>query len=133
MSAKIVIVEDDVFLAEIYQTRMHLAGHTCYVANDGLTGLQLIKQMMPDLVLLDLMLPQMSGDEVLAAMRKSDWGKDIKVLILTNLSETEAPDNLKNYHFERYLVKANLSGSELNQIVADILTKTPPAAPQTQN
>ena len=125
MSAKIVIIEDDTFLAEIYQTRMQLEGYTCYVANDGLTGLQMVRQVMPDLALLDLMLPQLAGDEVLAAMRKSDWGKDIKVIILTNLNESEAPDDLQNYHFDRYIVKANVAGTELSQIVAETLAGQP--------
>jgi len=123
MSASIVIVEDDVMLAEIYQLRVQMGGYTCKVAHDGLSGLQVIKQVKPDLVLLDLMLPQMSGDEVLANMRKSDWGKDIKVIILTNISEAEAPDGLDQYTFSRYIVKANLSHNELNDVIAEVLAE----------
>lgn len=118
---KIVIIEDDVMLAEIYQTRIKLIGYRCFVANDGVTGLSLIHKELPDLVLLDLMLPLMSGDEVLAAMRSSDWGKDIKVLMLTNISESEAPDNIRDYKIEGYIVKANLSHDDLDQVVVKIL------------
>ena len=125
--AKIIIVEDDAMLAEIYQTRMHLVGYSCKVAHDGLSGLQMIHDELPDLVLLDLMLPQMSGDEILAAMRTSQWGKDIKVIIMTNISESEAPDGLKKYHFERYLVKANLVHNQLDNIVAETLSAAQPA------
>jgi two-component system, OmpR family, alkaline phosphatase synthesis response regulator PhoP len=118
----VVVVEDDVMLAEIYQTSLQTEGFTCSVAHDGPTALTLIKQLKPDLVLLDLMLPYMSGDEVLQHMRESDWGKNIKVIIATNISEAEAPDGLSKYGFERYLVKANTSPGELVQIIKQALT-----------
>lgn len=125
--AKIVLVEDDVMLAEIYQTRLQLAGFTCLVANDGLSGLLLIEKEKPDLVLLDLMLPQLSGDDVLRRMRATDWGKDIKVIFLTNISESEAPDGLDKLGFERYIVKANLSNNQLAEIVTETLGEAQPA------
>lgn len=118
---KIVLVEDDVMLAEIYQTRLELAGYECFVANDGMTGLLMIKQHLPDLALLDLMLPQLSGDDILREMRKNDWGKDIKVIFLTNISESEAPDGLQELGFESYIVKANLVNNQLAEIVAKTL------------
>ena len=128
---KIVLVEDDVMLAEIYQTRLQMAGYECVVANDGTTGLQLVKQHMPDLALLDLMLPQMSGDEILREMRNSDWGKSIKAIFLTNISESEAPEGIKNLNFERYIVKANLKNNELAEIIAETLLPKTPANPIT--
>lgn len=121
--AKLVIVEDDQMLAEIYQTRMRLLGHDCRIAHDGLSGVGLIREVQPDLVLLDLMLPQLSGDEVLAQVRAHDWGKDIPVIILTNISEAEAPEGLRELGIERYIVKANLANNELDEIVAETLAK----------
>ncbi len=118
---KIVLVEDDIFLAEIYQTRLNLAGYNCLVAHDGVTGLNLIKQELPELVLLDLMLPEMSGDEVLREMRKSRWSKDIKAIFLTNISESEAPLGVKDLDFERYIVKADLQNNQLEDIVRETL------------
>lgn len=115
--ARVVIAEDDQMLAEIYQTRLQLAGHECHVATDGLAALNLIHEQLPDLVLLDLMMPQLAGDEVLAKMRASDWGKDIKVIILTNISEAEAPESLKELSFERYIVKVNIEHNQLAEIV----------------
>lgn len=126
--ANIVVAEDDQMLAEIYQTRLQLAGHDCHVAPDGLSALNLIHETRPDLVLLDLMMPQLSGDEVLARMRASDWGKNIKVIILTNISEAEAPESLKTLAFERYIVKVNLAHNQLAEIVEATLngaTSTP--------
>lgn len=122
--AKVVLVEDDAMLAEIYQTRLQLAKIQCVVANDGMSGLLLIKQELPDLVLLDLMLPQMSGDDILREMRKNDWGKDIKAIFLTNISESEAPEGLDKLKFERYIVKANLVNNELAEIVTETLSSS---------
>ncbi len=119
--AKIVIAEDDQMLAEIYQTRLELAGHEVSVAHDGLIALNKIHEVMPDLALLDLMMPQLSGDEVLAEMRKSDWGKDIKVILLTNISKAEAPNTLDDLQFERYIVKVELSHNQLAEIVDETL------------
>ena len=125
---KIVLVEDDVMLAEIYQTRLTLAGYDCKVANDGLSGLQLVEKELPDLVLLDLMLPQLSGDDILRKMRKTEWGKNMKAIFLTNISESEAPDGIKELRFERYIVKANLVNNQLAEIVAEVLHPKPATA-----
>ena len=122
--ARIVLVEDDIMLAEIYQTRLDLAGYECLIAYDGSAGLELIKQTIPDLVLLDLMLPHMSGDKILENMRKSDWGKSIKAIFLTNISESEAPDDIEQLNFERYIVKANISNNQLVEIVNEVIGST---------
>lgn len=118
---KVVLVEDDRFLSEIYQTRMQMSHIDCAAALDGKAGLELIHEEMPELVLLDLMLPELSGDQVLKAMRDTDWGKDIKVLILTNISESEAPEGLRALGIEGYLVKANLVLEQLPGIIDRIL------------
>ena len=118
---KVILVEDDEMLAEIYQTRLELAGYTCMRANNGLSGLELIQKELPDLVLLDLMMPIMSGDDVLRAMRNSEWGKKIKVIILTNISEAEAPEGIEQLGIEKYIVKANLVHDELVETVKKTL------------
>ncbi len=108
-------------LAEIYQTRLQLADFECKRANNGLAGLELIQKELPDLVLLDLMMPIMSGDQVLEAIRTSDWGKDMKVIILTNISEAEAPDIINELGIERYIVKANIVHDQLVEAVNEVL------------
>lgn len=118
---KIVLVEDDVMLAEMYQIRLNLAGFNCLLAHDGVTGLNLIEKELPDLAILDLMLPEMSGDEILRQMRKSNWGKDIKAIFLTNISESEAPEGLEDLNFERYIVKVDLQNNQLVEIVQQTL------------
>ena len=118
---KIIIVEDSSELADIYKTRLELLGYTCFVASDGIAALYLIQQESPDLVLLDLMVPAIAGDEVLKRMRASEWGKDIPVHIISNLNEADAPAGLRLLGITGYSVKANLSNDQLDKTVQSIL------------
>lgn len=121
LSQKVVIVEDNVSLADIYKTRLELLGYTCSVAYDGRTALAMIEKELPDLVLLDLMVPKVAGDQILETMRASAWGKNIKVLIVSNLNEADAPAGLRDQGIEGYAVKANLTNDQLDQLVDSIL------------
>lgn len=128
-SKKIIIVEDNQALADIYKTRLEILGYQCYVAYNGIIALYFIQKEQPDLVLLDLMIPDISGGQVLETMRASDWGNQIPVYVISNLNESEAPDNLRELGIEGYSVKANLSDDQIDQIVNNILqpeeTKNP--------
>jgi DNA-binding response OmpR family regulator len=118
---KVVIVEDKAALADIYKTRLELLGYKCFTAYDGEQALALIQAELPQLVLLDLMVPKIAGDQILARMRASDWGKNIKVLIISNLNEADAPQGLREQGIEGYAVKANLTNDALDRMVDQIL------------
>lgn len=121
-SQKIVIVEDNTSLAEIYKARLEILGYKVSVAYDGVAALNLIQHELPDLVLLDLMVPKIAGDQILETMRKSDWGRTIPVFIISNLNEADAPAGLRGMGIEGYAVKANLTNDQLDQLVDSILT-----------
>lgn len=123
MAKKIVIVEDNTALAEIYKTRLELVGYACSVAYDGISALETIQRELPDLVLLDLMVPRVAGDEILRRMRESTWGNHIKVYIISNLNEADAPKGLRQMGIEGYAVKANLTNDQLDKTVDSILNK----------
>src|SRR5439155_1657408 len=93
----------------------------CFTALDGEAGLALIQKELPDLVLLDLMVPKLAGDQLLEKMRANDWGKDIKVVIISNLNEEDAPQGLRDKGIDGYYVKANLFNDDLDKIVNKIL------------
>jgi DNA-binding response OmpR family regulator len=118
---KIIIVEDDPALADIYKTRLEMIGYTCFIGYNGITGLYFIQKEQPDLVLLDLMIPDLSGGEVLETMRRSDWGRYTKVLVISNLNEAEAPSNLRMLGIEDYIVKANMANDDIERFVNKIL------------
>jgi DNA-binding response OmpR family regulator len=119
--AKIVIVEDDVALADIYKTRLEMIGYVCFVAHDGLEALSVIERERPSLVLLDIMMPKLAGDKILKVMRDTDWGKDVKVLVISNLNEVDAPPGIREQGIEGYAVKANMSNDQIDQLVDNIL------------
>lgn len=119
--AKIVIVEDDEALADIYKTRLELIGYICFVARDGIEAITLIEKERPSLVLLDLMLPKVAGDQILSLMRSTDWGRGIKVFVISNLNEADAPPGLRDKGIEGYAVKANLSNDQIDRVVDNIL------------
>jgi DNA-binding response OmpR family regulator len=118
---KVVIVEDNVSLVDIYKTRLEILGYKCFTAYDGEEALAVIQRELPDLVLLDLMVPKIAGDQILARMRASDWGKNIKVLVISNLNEADAPAGLRAQGIEGYAVKANLTNDQLDRFVDRIL------------
>lgn len=127
--AKIVIVEDEVALADIYKTRLELLGYVCFVAHEGLEALTLIEKERPSLVLLDIMMPKLAGDQILKVMRSTEWGKDIKVLVISNLNEVDAPAGIRDQGIEGYAVKANLSDDQIDKLVDNILKPTGQAEP----
>ncbi len=120
-SQKIVIVEDNEHLGEIYKIRLELLGYTCFNAFDGKQALEIIEREVPDLVLMDLMIPEIAGDKVLQIMRENEWGKTIPVFIISNLNEVDAPKGIRDYGIEGYAVKANLSDDQIDRLVDSIL------------
>lgn len=119
--AKIAIIEDDMVIAQMYKFRLEYDGYDVRIANDGKAGLVLIKEFDPDLILLDIRMPIMSGDEMLEVLRSEDWGKNIRVVILTNISKDESPHKLRFLSVDRYIVKAHYTPSQVTSIVQEIL------------
>lgn len=119
--SKIVIVEDEAALADIYKTRLEALGYQCFVAVNGIEALEIIERERPALVLLDIMLPKVSGDQVLKVLRQNEWGKNVKVLVISNLNEADAPAGIREQGIEGYAVKANLTNDMVDKMVDQIL------------
>jgi DNA-binding response OmpR family regulator len=120
--AKIAIVEDDLAIAQMYRLKFEAEGYRVDIAQNGKLGLELCEHMKPDLVLLDLMMPEMNGDEMLEKMRKTEWGKKPKVIILTNVSEQESPDRLHKLGIEGFIVKAEMTPKQVADLVKEKLS-----------
>ena len=114
---KIAIIEDDTAISQMYRIKFETEGYDVETAENGRLGLELVEKFRPDIVLLDLMMPEMNGDETLLAMRASDWGKDIKVIILTNMGEQEAPLTLRNMDVIDFIVKADMTPRQVAELV----------------
>jgi len=118
---KIAIVEDDLAISQMYRLKFEAEGYEVATAENGQTGLDLIKNFAPDVVLLDMMMPQMNGDEVLRRVRAADWGKGTKVLILTNMGKEEASKSLESLHVHSYIVKAEMTPKQVAERVKQAL------------
>jgi two-component system response regulator AdeR len=118
---KAVVVEDDNDLQFLYKHKLEVEGFEVFTASNGLEGLEIIEKERPDIVLLDLLMPVMSGSEMLAHLRSKRWGSEVRVIILTNISKDEAPPALRFLHVDRYIVKAHHTPAQVVGMVHEVL------------
>ena len=118
---KIAIIEDDSVINQMYRMKFEADGFDVQVADNGKSGIELAEKFQPDLILLDLQMPEMNGDKALAYIRTQEWGKNIPVIILTNLGAEESPKELKELGIHSYIVKAELTPSQVVARVKDAL------------
>ena len=119
--AKVLIVEDDVALAKLYESKFTKENFEVAVANDGPSGVRLAKEMTPDIILLDIMLPLMNGFQVLKQIRKNKPTKETPVIILTNYGEM---DNVTEGFLQgatEFMVKVEHTPEEVVETVREIL------------
>ena len=117
MATKIAIIEDDQAISQMYRIKFEAEGYEVETAENGRLGLELSETMKPQIILLDLMMPEMNGDEMLAKLRKTDWGKGIKVVILTNTGEQELPASLKDLNVSAVILKADMTPRQVAELV----------------
>lgn len=119
----ILIVEDEAAIRRMYAMKLEFAGLKVLEACDGVEGLQMIKDKQPDLVLLDLRMPRMAGDEMLRNLRNKSWGENVPVVILTNISRDEAPRTLWHLGVSDFIIKANSTPQKILECVEKILAE----------
>jgi len=120
---KITIVEDDYAILDMYRFKFEHAKFKVSTAINGKEGLEVIKQEKPDIVLLDIRMPIMPGDEMLRELRATEWGQNIPVLVLTNISRDEAPRTLWHLGVSDYIVKASSTPQVILEKVEKILAQ----------
>jgi len=103
----------------MYRFKFETEGYSVETAENGKLGLELVRSMKPDIILLDLMMPEMNGDEMLEHLRATPWGKKVKVIILTNMGEQEIPPKVKELSVSGVIMKADMTPRQ----VADVVKK----------
>ncbi len=121
MATKVAIVEDDQAIAQMYRIKFESEDYEVETAENGKLGLELAENMKPDIILLDLMMPEMNGDEMLAKLRATPWGKHTKVVILTNMGEQEIPDEVKKLGVAAVILKADMTPRQVAELVKEQL------------
>ena len=117
MAQKVAIVEDDQAICQMYRIKFETEGYEVETAENGKLGLELAENMKPDIILLDLMMPEMTGDKMLAELRKKPWGKNIKVIILTNMGEQEVPEEVRKLGVSAVILKADMTPRQVAELV----------------
>lgn len=121
---RVLLAEDDRFLRRACEQSLRQRGYTVISAPDGEAALQLARRERPDLILLDMLMPRMTGLDVLRALKAGAQTREIPVLVLSNSSREQDVQEVTRLGVVAYLVKANLSLQELGERVAGILSGT---------
>ncbi|MCD6114738.1 response regulator [bacterium] len=121
MAKKILIIEDEEILLDLLKDKLEDFGYEVYSAKDGEEGLKAIRDIVPDLILLDIIMPKMSGFEVMEAMQKDPSIKDIPVIIISNSGQPVELDKAKQLGAKDWLIKTEFDPAEVIQKVKAIL------------
>ena len=127
--AKIMLVEDDNSLRDIYGIRLTAEGYQVVSAGDGEEALAAIVKEKPDLIVSDVMMPKISGFDMLDIIRSTPEVKDTKVIMMTALSSDEQRTRGENLGADMYLVKSQIGIEDMVNAVHDVLGDREAAAP----
>lgn len=122
-NVKVLLVEDDPFLTEVVVTQLSKHGCVPYTADRGDEAIDLVEQFKPHVIILDLMLPVLSGEEVMAKLKQHPAHKDIPIVAFSNRSEKSDIDRVMKLGAAAYFVKAATQLGELADIVKQLAKK----------
>lgn len=121
--AKILVVDDSPALLELYSFTLNSEGHEVETAKDGVEGLEKIKKFSPDIVLLDILMPNKDGFEVLKELKKDKKTKDISILLLTNVDEQSKVEEGLKLGAMDYIVKFQQTPNQVVEEIRQVLQK----------
>lgn len=123
MTAKILIIDDDRNIRDMYKATLESQGYDVETAENGEAGLDSIKDIKPNLILLDIMMPQIHGLHILDIIKATPEASDIKVIMLTALSDDETREQAKKYGATDYIVKSEASMPDVLQRIDRALAR----------
>ncbi len=120
---KVLIIEDEEMLVNMYISKFEKEGYEIEKALNGREGLEKVKSYNPEIILLDVIMPEMDGFMVLKQLKSEASTKNIPVIMLTNLGQEEDIEKGEKLGVKDYLVKANLTPSQVVDKVKEVLSK----------
>jgi two-component system, OmpR family, alkaline phosphatase synthesis response regulator PhoP len=118
---KVLIVEDEPMVARMYQKGLEINGYQVFAAVGGIKGIEIAKKEKPDVILMDIMMPGMTGVEALTEMKKDPEIAQIPVIMLTNMSADDDKEICMHKGAKDYLVKSQFKPRELSDKLKEIL------------
>jgi len=113
MAKKILLVEDEEIMIGLLQRKLTQEGYEISVARDGEEGLKTMKEIKPDLILLDIIMPKMGGFEVMEEMAKDEGIKDIPVIVISNSGQPVELDRAQKLGAKDWLIKTEFDPQEV--------------------
>ncbi len=120
---KILVVEDEAFLLDLYETRLEQEGYEVIKANNGAEGLSLAQLELPKVILLDILMPQVDGYEMLGSLKQGEKTKNIPVIIFSNLSQREEIEKGLELGANDFIIKTSVTPSEMVDKVKSFLKR----------
>lgn len=120
---KLLIVEDDPFIRDIYEVKFSNEGFEVITADNGVEALKKMEESVPEIILLDIIMPYMDGSETLREIRSNEKWKKIPIIMLTNISEKEKISEIEGSNIDGYLIKSQFTPSEVVSKVNALLKK----------
>ena len=119
----ILIIEDDEFFSGLVAQKLNQAGFEVLIARSGKEAFEIMADRVPSLAILDLMMPEMDGFEVLSRMRKDDKLKNVPVVVLSNLGQREEVDKAMALGADDFLIKVNFTLDEIVDKIKETINK----------
>jgi len=118
---KILIVEDDRFISKMYQTKLELEGYQVEVAENGMEGVEKSKSFLPDVILLDILMPELDGFGVLEAAKKDEMTRNIPIIVMSNLGQEEHVKRALSLGAKNYIVKSQFTPSAVVEKIKETI------------
>ncbi len=128
----VLIIEDETILGEILLSKLNAEGYNTFWERDGEAGIARMREVKPDIVLLDIVMPKMNGYEVLEAIHKDEELKKIPVIVISNSGQTIEIDRILQLGAKDYIVKAQFSPEEVLEKMQRFLKKESVEVAETQ-
>lgn len=119
----VALIEDDPLIAEMYTTKFTKEGYNLQHAADGAAGIALVKELKPDIILLDIIMPKMDGFQVLQALRQESAFAKTPIVMLTNLGQEEDVQKGRALGATDYFIKTNFTPAAIVDKVKSLLAK----------
>jgi len=120
-AAKILIIEDDRYISKMYQLKLSLDGFDVVVADNGRIGVEKVKEFRPDIILTDILMPEMDGFDVIKAVKADEELKSTPILIMSNLGQEDHIQKGLELGALGYIVKSQYTPSKVVEKIKEIL------------
>ncbi len=115
----VLIVEDEKVLRDVYELIITSLGYSVYTASNGIEGLAQLKKHKPDIMLLDIFMPVMDGQEVLRNLKKTDF-PNVKIVVCSNMSDNKLTQEVLDNGADKFVLKSSLGPNELKSLINDL-------------